>query len=92
MAMALRSRIKRLEETSRKLAAWQLPDWDDPASESLAHHPETRALLNELAVIIARVIEEKRPVEIAEFRQGIIGNERGAEILCLLSEIASGLR
>ena len=90
--MALRSRIRRLEEASRKVSAWRLPEMDDPAFETLAKHAEGSALLREFAAIIRRVIEERRPVDMAEFRQGIIGDERGAEICCLLSEIQSGIQ
>jgi hypothetical protein len=88
----LLTRIKRLEVETRNLPAWRLPELDDPAFETLAKHPEGPALLRELASIIRRVIEERRPVDMAEFRQGIIGYARGGEILCCLSEIQSGIR
>jgi hypothetical protein len=88
--MALRSRITRLEEAWRRRgAAW--PRLIDPALVGLVDNPEWRELVVELAGIIARLIEQGCADAVA-VRQGIIANDRGREICCLLSEIRCGFR
>ena len=92
MALHNRNRIKRLEAAFRKCqAAQQLRRFDPAAWEALLDDPEWRALVRELYALIQRLIESGW-LELDSIRQGIIADDRGREILCLLSEIGAGFR
>jgi hypothetical protein len=88
--MALHSRIKRLEAAWRKRGAAR-PRLIDPALERLVDDPEWRALLRELYAICMPWMESGG-IDLPTLRQRILADDRGREVLCLISEIQAGLR
>jgi hypothetical protein len=88
--MALHNRIKNLEDAWRRRGAAR-PVIVDPTLERLVEDPEWPALLREFYAICTRLIEGGC-ADIVALRQRILADDRGREIMCLLSEIQAGLR
>jgi hypothetical protein len=89
--MALRGRIERLEAAWRRRGAAR-PRLIDPALvERLVDDPEWRTLVRELYAICLRLMESGC-ADMVALRQGVLFDDRGREILCLMGEIQCGLR
>lgn len=84
--MALRSRIKRLEESARKRGTWQAVKFDYLSWEPVWKHPDGPALIAEASALIERLIAGGCSDEI-ELRQAIMCDKRGQELALLISEI-----